>query len=304
MIEKNIVTNDGHRIQTYIWTNERASENFKGWVHIFHGMAEYAARYDEFALSLVAAGYAVVAHNHRGHGSGEDTILGDYGDDVNWQTYVQDISSVREDVCDDDAPYFIFAHSMGSFIAQSYLISQPNGVNGVVLSGSNFAAVGASRLARFIAKIERFRVGGHKPSGVLQFLTFDVFNQKFKPNRTECDWLSRDENQVDKYIADPLCGARSSTTMWYDFFGGFIDIFTPSNFKKIDVNVPLFIMGGTQDPVGEMGKGLPKLYDAYLANGQKNVTLKMFKNGRHEMLNEINKEEVTTEIIDWLKKLN
>ncbi|MGL1920917.1 MAG: alpha/beta hydrolase [Hyphomicrobiales bacterium] len=300
MIEQTIIATDGHKIQTYIWPNEHA----KAWVHILHGMAEHVMRYDDFAQSLVAAGYSVVAHNHRGHGSGEGTILGQYSDQVNWQNFIQDITSVRGEICSDDRPYFVFGHSMGSFITQSYLVTQPKDIAGVILSGSNYAAVVTSKFARLVAKIERFRVGRQNSSGVLQFITFGSFNQKFKPNRTICDWLSRDPDQVDKYIADPLSGATSSSAFWHDFFDSFVELFTPANFKKINADIPLYIMGGTHDPVGEMGKGLPNLYNAYIANGQKDVSLKLYENGRHEMLNEINKDEVTANIINWLQAHN
>lgn len=298
MIEKSIVATDGQQIQTFIWPNEQA----KAWVQISHGMAEHAARYNEFAQSLVAAGYAVVAHNHRGHGTAEGTILGTYDESVNWSNFVQDIATVRTDVCDADKPYFIFGHSMGSFITQSYLTTQPTDIAGAILSGSNCPDVGASKVGRLIARIERFRLGRDKPSGVISFLTFGSFNKNFKPNRTECDWLSRDEAEVDKYIADPLCGYDCGTGLWHDFLDSLAQLFTPANFKKINADIPIYIMGGSKDGVGEMGKGLPKLQKAYQANGQKDVSLKLYQDGRHEMLNETNKQEVISEIIVWLDK--
>ena len=298
MIEKTIIAADGQQIQTFIWSNDQA----KAWVHIFHGMAEHALRYDDFAKKLLAAGYAVVAHNHRGHGTGENTKLGSYAVNNGWQDFLTDIDVVRDEVCADELPYFVFAHSMGSFIAQSYLSGQPKAISGVVLSGSNCQPVWLSRVARGIAKIEKFRLGRDKSSGLLQFLSFGSFNQKFKPNRTEYDWLSRDAAQVDKYIADPLCGFACSTGLWIDFFDSLIDLFAPSTLKKIQADLPIFIMGGSQDPVGEMGEGLPKLRDAYAATGQKNLILKLFENGRHEMLNETNKDEVYNEVIAWLGK--
>lgn len=298
MIEKTILADDGCRIQAFIWPNEDA----KAWVHIFHGMAEHALRYDDFARSLMAAGYAVVAHNHRGHGTGEDTVLGSYVESGGWQDFLTDITAVREAVCDDGLPYFIFGHSMGSFIAQSYLTMQPDGINGVVLSGSNYQSVWLSRIGRMVAKLESLRLGKDKSSDFLQFVSFGNFNQKFKPNRTECDWLSRDADEIDKYIADPLSGFDASTGLWMDFFDGLIDLFTPATFGKIATDLPMFILGGSDDPVGLMGKGLTKLFKAYETNGQKNLTLKIFENGRHEMLNEINKTEVYNEVIAWLEK--
>lgn len=302
MIEKTIIAADGHEIYALIWPNDAA----KGWVHILHGMAEHAARYDDFAKNLVAAGYAVVAHNHRGHGAGhiagQNTVLGAYNGTNGWQNYLQDIGTVRADICATDMPYFIFGHSMGSFIAQSYVAQQPHTVAGVILSGSNHQAVWLSRVGAFVAKIESLRLGKNNSSGLLQFLSFGSFNKKFKPNRTEFDWLSRDEAQVDKYIADPLCGFACSSGLWLDFFGGLSDLFKPENIQKIAADLPIFILGGVQDPVGLMGKGLPKLFKTYKDTGHKKLTLKLFDNGRHEMLNETNKTETYAEIINWLNR--
>ncbi|MBL1422263.1 MAG: alpha/beta hydrolase [Alphaproteobacteria bacterium] len=300
MIKKTILAQDGHEIEVFVWPHEQA----KAWVHIFHGMAEHALRYEDFAENLVAAGYAVVAHNHRGHGTGKGVVLGSYAEDNGWKDILADISIVRNEICGDELPYFVFGHSMGSFIAQSYLSTQPKAIAGVVLSGSNFQAVWLSRAGRVIARIERFRLGYDKSSKLLQFLSFGSFNQNFKPNRTDCDWLTRSASEVDKYIADPLSGFDCSTGLWVGFLGSLIDLFSASGFKKISTDVPIFILGGTRDPVGLMGKGLPKLLQAYEANGQKNVSLKLFENGRHEMLNEINKDEVYREIIAWLEKQN
>ncbi len=298
MIEQTIISPDGHQIQTFIWPNDEA----KAWVHIFHGMSEHALRYNGFAEKLVASGFAVVAHNHRGHGTSKSTILGSYANSHGWQKVLQDISIVRDDICNKELPYFIFAHSMGSFIAQSFLSKQPAAIGAVVLSGSNYQAVWLSRIGRVIAKIESVRLGKEKSSALLQFLSFGNFNQKFKPNRTEYDWLSRDGSKVDKYINDPLCGFPCSTGLWLDFFEGLIDVFTPSSIKKIQTNLPILILGGSQDPVGLMGTGLPKLLKAYEVTGQKNLTLKLYEGARHETLNETNRQEVSQDVITWFEK--
>ncbi len=302
MIDNTVVADDGHQIEVFIWPNKRA----KAWVHILHGMAEHALRYHEFAEKLVAAGYGVVAHNHRGHGAGQTASLGIFADSNGWEKILQDTALVRKTVCINDLPYFIIGHSMGSFIAQSYLtqhskIAKPD-ISGVILSGSNLQSVLLLSIASVVAKIECFRVGKQNSSALLQFLSFGSFNKKFKPNRTQYDWLSRDGAEVDRYITDPLCGFDCSTGLWLDFLTGLKKLFKPANFKKIAPDLPIFIFGGSDDPVGLMGKGLPKLFNAYKANGHTNITLKLFHNGRHEMLNEINKEEVYHEIILWLEK--
>jgi alpha-beta hydrolase superfamily lysophospholipase len=298
MIENVIETPDGHQIQVFIWPNADA----KAWVHIFHGMAEHAKRYQSFAEQLVAAGYAVVAHNHRGHGDGSCTVLGSYGynTDDGWSMILQDIDKVRQQVCSDDRPYYIFAHSMGSFIAQDYLANKETTINGLILSGSNYQSPWLAKLGSLAAKLEGFRVGAHNSSPLLQFLSFGSFNQAFKPNRTPFDWLSRDQKQVDRYIADPLCGFACSTRFWQGFLQALNRLFKEGTLSRIQQDLPIFIMGGDQDPVGRQGKGLEKLHAAYKALGQRNLSLKLYENGRHEMLNETNREEVTSDILDWL----
>jgi alpha-beta hydrolase superfamily lysophospholipase len=299
VIEHEIAAKDGHKIQVYVWQ----SEHVKAWVHINHGMAEHALRYNNFALQLLESGYAVVAHNHRGHGSSETTQLGCLNDQDNWQAILDDLEGVRDAICSSDVPYYLFGHSMGSFIVQSYLSSNDRHVDALILSASNFQPTLLSRSGRFVAKIEKMRLGKHNSSSLLQSLSFGSFNNAFKPNRTEYDWLSRDSRQVDKYITDPLCGFDCSTGFWQHFLTSLVDLYGKGTLAKIQDNLPILILGGTEDPVGMMGKGLPKLANAYEKAGQPYVTLKLYELGRHEMLNETNHEEVSSDIIDWFKGL-
>jgi len=296
MIEEIIDCEDGYKLQVFIWHNKAA----KAWVHINHGMAEHAERYQVFAEELVAAGYAVVAHNHRGHGKSESAEIGSFADYDGWSKVLGDIDTVRNHVCNDGRRYYIFAHSMGSFIAQSYLCKTNRSIDGVILSASNFQPVWLAKMGRLVAKLERLRIGEKDSSKLLQFLSFGSFNQTFKPNRTEYDWLSRDTAQVDKYITDPLCGFACSTGLWHEFLSALVDLFKKGNLANIQTNLPIFILGGDKDPVGLMGKGLPKLAKAYQETGQKQVTLKLYQDSRHEILNEINNDVVYADIIAWL----
>ncbi len=297
MIEEMITAPDGHEIQLYVWPNPQAN----AWIHINHGMAEHAQRYDDFAQQLVNAGFAVVAHNHRGHGTSPTTVIGSYGEDNSWAKVLSDLETVRDHACSTELPYYIFAHSMGSFIAQSYLSSCTREIDGLILSGSNLQAPFLPKAGQWVAKIEKMRLGEKNSSKLLQFLSFGTFNQSFKPNRTEYDWLSSVNDQVDLYINDPLCGFACSTGLWNEFLGALTKLFSKDGLKNIQKNLPIFILGGDKDPVGLMGKGLPKLAQAYEKNGQDLVTLKLYPNARHEILNEVNALEVSADIISWLK---
>ncbi len=296
MIEQELIANDGHKIQLYIWRPEQP----KAWVHINHGMSEHALRYAGLAQQLVNAGYAVVAHNHRGHGSSETSQLGSYAKDNGWGKVLTDLTEIRAAVCDSALPFYLFGHSMGSFIVQSYLCHNNNPIDGLILSGSNMQAAALSRIAKFIAQFEKLRLSRDKSSVLMQFLSFGSFNQNFKPYRTQYDWLSRDNAQVDKYIADPLCGFDCSIGLWLDLLSALIPLFSKSSLAKIQADLPIFMFGGAKDPVGMMGKGLPNLAKAYKDVGQNDVSLKIYENGRHEMLNEINHNAVMTDIVQWL----
>ncbi|MGR6874647.1 alpha/beta hydrolase [Pseudomonas sp. HK3] len=294
-----ITAEDGHKIECLIWSNPTA----KAWVHILHGMSEHVSRYNEFALRLVEAGFSVIAHNHRGHGSSPSTTLGLYAEQDGWQKLLKDIDTVRASV-PQDQPYFMFAHSMGTFIAQAYLATQPKPINGLILSGSNIQPSALLKAGRVVAKIEQLRKGPMKTSSLLQFLSFGSFNNAFKPNRTDFDWLSRDNAHVDQYIADHLCGFDCSIQLWLDMFAGLIDLYGNKTYSKIQKDLPILLFGGDKDPVGEMGKGVPKLAKAYEQSGQSNVTFKLYENGRHEMLNEINREDVYQDVINWINQQN
>ncbi|OUR60617.1 alpha/beta hydrolase [Colwellia sp. 39_35_sub15_T18] len=296
MIEQELIASDGHKIQLYVWRPESP----KAWVHINHGMSEHALRYEGLAQELVNAGYAVVAHNHRGHGSSETSQLGSYAEVNGWEKVLTDLTEVRAAVCDASLPFYLFGHSMGSFIVQSYLCHHNHAIDGLILSGSNMQPAALTRIAKFVAQFEKLRLGRDKSSALMQFLSFGSFNQTFKPCRTQYDWLSRDHAQVDKYIADPLCGFDCSIGLWHDLLSALIPLFEKSSLAKIQANLPIFMLGGAKDPVGMMGKGLPNLAKAYKNVGQNNVSLKVYEDGRHEMLNEINHDEVMTDIVQWL----
>ncbi len=130
-------------------------------------------------------------------------------------------------------------------------------------------------------------------------MSFGQFNKRFAPNRTEFDWLSRDEQEVDEYVADPLCGAPSGSRLWYDLFGGLLEISRESALRKVPTVLPILITGGELDPVGG-AKALTRLAAEYEATGHENVTLKLYPGGRHEMVNETNRDEVTADILAWI----
>lgn len=265
--------------------------NPAGVLVISHGMAEHGDRYAPLARWLADRGLAVITYHHRGHGTRcPATALGHYADTRGWLRVISDLHQVIQYARArfPGLPLHLLGHSMGSFIAQSYAQQHGDTLDSLILSATNridrrqLLASGA--LVRLIRLV---RGKGHR-SRLVARLTFDQFNHQFRPNRTPADWLSRDPEQVDRYIADPLCGFTCTVGLWQDFIGGMLGI-RPSLWRK---NLPVHLFSGTADPVGEMGRGVRRHFQAIREAGIENVTLRLFEGGRHEMLNEINRDEV------------
>jgi alpha-beta hydrolase superfamily lysophospholipase len=273
----------------------------KAFVHIAHGMAEHAARYARVAEALVGAGYAVYANDHRGHGKTGAGELGWLGPD-GFRRAVQDLVQllVFEKAENPGAPAVIFGHSMGSYMVQAFLIENGSQVRAAVLSGTGGKPPAIASAGRVVARIERMRVGARGVSGLLQSLSFDDFNKAFRPNRTAFDWLSRDEAEVDKYIADPLCGFPVSTQLWIDLLDGLGDIARPDRQAKVPRDLPIYVFAGSEDPVGARTKSVEQLLGAYGRAGVLDVAHKFYPGARHETLNETNRDEVTRDLVAWL----
>ena len=293
---------DAKEIFVYRWLPDE-SARVKAVVHVSHGMAEHAARYARLAEALTGAGYAVYANDHRGHGkTARDGELGFLGAEGGFGRVVQDLRELaaHEKAAHAGAPFFLFGHSMGSFFTQAFMIEAGSSLRGAVLSGSSGKPSLLATAGRLIARVERARLGPKTASQLLTKLSFDGFNKAFRPNRTGFDWLSRDEAEVDKYVADPLCGFAVATQLWVDVLDATADIARPERQALIPKDLPVLIFSGSEDPVGEMTKSVAQLVGAYERAGLRDVKHKFYSGGRHEMLNETNRDEVTRDVIAWL----
>ncbi len=292
----------GLEIFVYKWLPDENIQ-VKGIVQISHGMAEVAARYEGFANALTNDGFIVYANDHRGHGktAGKIEKLGDLGED-GFNLMVENMHGLNERIKEEDLnlPIFLFGHSMGSFLTQRYICLYGSGLKGAILSGSCGKQGIIIDIARAIAKGEIKKIGRSGKSNKLDKLSFGSYNNSFKPNRTAFDWLSRDNKEVDKYIADPFCGTVFTAGFFYDFLGGLKNIADNMEIKNVPKDLPIYIFSGDKDPVGKNGKGVLRLFNTYKQHGIKDLTHKLYKDGRHEMLNETNKEEVIGDVIKWL----
>ncbi|VVN98549.1 alpha/beta hydrolase [Pseudomonas fluorescens] len=274
----------------------------KAVILLAHGMAEHSARYARLAEKCCEQGYGVYAPDLRGHGkTAENGTLGHFADDDGWCKVVGDLASLNQHIGHHHpgVPIVLLGHSMGSYLAQAYLLHHSASLHGAILSGSNFQPVALYRAARQIARLERLRQGPKGRSALIEWLSFGSFNKTFKPVRTPFDWLSRDPAEVDKYANDPLCGFRCTNQFWIDLLGGLQQISKASNLAQIDPGLPLLVMGGECDPVSE-GKRLKDLAHALRAAGCQNLQLNIYPQARHELFNESNRNEVTADVLNWI----
>ncbi len=294
-----LTANDRSRLYVNQWLPEGPA---KAMIMLSHGMAEHSGRYARLADALCAAGYGVYALDQRGHGrTADEGTLGLYAEKDGWNKVVGDLASLNQHIGQQHPglPIMLLGHSMGSYIAQAYLVHHSASLKGVILSGSNFQPVALYRAAAVIARLERARQGLRGRSALIEFLSFGSFNKAFKPNRTAFDWLSRDPNEVDKYINDPLCGFRCTNQLWIDLLGGLQQISKASNLEQIVPGLPILVMGGECDPVSE-GKRLKNLAHALREAGCQNLQLNIYPQARHEVFNETNRDEVTADVLTWL----
>lgn len=305
MIRKDFVfkSEDGTDVFVYNWLPDDGVKT-KGIVQISHGMAETAKRYERFAELLTENGYIVYANDHRGHGKTAKTIedLGYLADEDGFNWLVKDLHKLTNIIKkeNDSMPLFLFGHSMGSFAGQKYIMLHGNELDGVILSGSNGKQGIILNVGTIVAKREVKKNGRKAKSTKLDKLSFGGFNKAFKPNRKDFDWLSRDNDEVDKYMDDPFCGTVFTAGYFYDFLTGLKEIEDEDNLRMIPKDLPIYIFSGDKDPVGKFGKGVINLVNRYKKYGVKDISHKLYKDGRHEMLNEINRDEVMDDIINWL----
>ncbi|GAA0122543.1 MAG: alpha/beta hydrolase [Clostridium argentinense] len=292
----------GKDIYVYKWTPE--SSNIKGVVQIAHGMAEHAGRYDDFAKFLNKNGYIVYADDHRGHGKTSPNELGYMGDGDVFHLMVNNLKDLTDIIKKENPnlPVFLLGHSMGSFISLRYSELYGNELKALILSGSNGKQNLKFSFGALVAKIEMKRKGPKAPATLMDRLSFGSFNSKFKPNRTNCDWLTRNTDEVDKYIKDKLCGSIHSTSYFYYLLKGLKKNYKYKNLNNIPKNLPILLASGKSDPVGMMGQGVKNLQNSLRNAGVKKVDMILYDNARHEILNEINKEEVYSDMINFLNK--
>ena len=291
------------RIHCCQWTPEG---KVRGVIQIVHGIAEYGARYDELARVFTDHGFVVVADDHMGHGGSisEEIPQGCFAE--GWRTAVSDTYRLLRMTKEEypDAPYFLYGHSMGSFMTRTLLYTYPNaGLSGAVISGTGWMPPVVLKTGRAVCRMEAKKKGESSTSPLINKLMFGSYNKGFENPRTPFDWLSRDEKEVDKYIADPLCGFDASIGLAREMLGGMLMNQDKKNLDKMPKDLPILFVSGEADPVGGNGKGVRQAYDAFRKAGMTDVAIKLYPEGRHEMHNEINREELHADVLAFLDRV-
>ena len=272
-------------------------------LHILHGMAEHGARYKRLATELNAHGIAVWAHDHRGHGltATSKNDLGHFGDANGWRLLVDDAWGVSREMM---AAYpgvsiALFAHSMGSFIGQMLLGERGHSYRAAVLCGTNGPPDVREGSLRVLSSVQLRALGGRSPGTWTDRIMTDRLNRRFEPRRTNFDWLSRDKEEVDKYVDDCFCGFPLTAQAWFDFLHGKSHLGDDEHVDKIPKTLPIHVIAGTHDPVGDDTKGVERLLALYRKK-ELTISWQFYDDARHELVNEVNRDFVTKDLIEWL----
>ena len=297
MKQFDFTSHDGKKIALYVW-DEVSSP--KAVVKIAHGMVEYSARYDDFARYLNSRGYIVVMNDHRGHGlTAAPDSLG-YEDGDMWTNNVNDQLTVL-DYCREkyNLPLFMMGHSYGSFVTQAVVEAHPD-VKGFVLCGSNFMKGASYTVCKWVARNMCKHKGGRYPAQMIVDLSFQPYDKHFKGEGANA-WLNRDKSEVDKYNADPFCSYICSANFYRTFMEGIAKLYKKEYYRGIDTTKPILLVAGSDDPVGNYGKGVKKLAKWYSDTANVNdVETILYPGARHEILNETCKKQVYADIAEWL----
>ena len=294
-------------IFVYKWSSEDVSEA-EGVVQIAHGMAEHGERYEEFAERLVDSNYVVYANDHRGHGktAGDIEKLGHFADENGWDLVVEDMHNLTDRIKENhpELPIFLFGHSMGSLLSRDFISRYGDELRGVILSGTSGPPGPLSSIMITIAKIKSFFGAKDSECIFLNNLIFGQYNDNFGPTRTDFDWLTRDDSEVDRYIEDPYCGNPASAQFFIDLFTGLKKVNRMENVEKVPEDLPILFISGSEDPVGDFEDGVLEAHNLFKEAGVKDLSYKLYEGARHELLNETNRDEVIKDTIGWLEEYN
>ena len=290
----------GARLHGCRWTPD---SQVRAVLQIVHGIAEYVERYDGFANFLNRQGILVVAEDHMGHGKSisQECPRGYFAG--GWQTAVDDTYRLTRDTMAEfrDVPFILFGHSMGSFMARTILAKYPDsGITAAVICGTGWQPAPVLAAGKAACALVCRAKGERAPSPLLQAMAFGTYNRKVEHPRTPYDWISRDNSVVNAYKADPLCGFTPTAGLMRDMMEGIAYIQREENLAKMGKALPVLFIAGGDDPVGSYGAGVRTAAEAFRKAGMERVDVRIYPLCRHELLNEINREEIMDDVSRWI----
>ena len=294
---------DGKNVWYRVWIPD--GKQIDAVVLILHGMAEHSFRYQRFATFLATKGVAVYAPDHRGHGEtavrNADT-LGWFAERNGWNRVVQDIYELTNFILAEHPrkPLFLLGHSMGSFLARTLMVQHSDLFEGVIIMGTGASKGLLGKVGKMLARSHVKKHGSKHPDALLDKMSFGSFNKGIQNPKTPFDWLSRDKEQVAKYVEDPLCGFVCTAKFFEDLLEGVELANNRELIKKLPPDLSLLLISGGKDPVGRMGKDVQKVYDLYRLAGLVDVQLHMVAEARHELLQETNRISTKKYLYSWM----
>ncbi|MEZ5560494.1 MAG: alpha/beta hydrolase [Pseudomonadales bacterium] len=293
---------DGRPVHVYRWQTETSP---RASVQIAHGMGEHAARYDHVARRLNDAGYVVYANDHRGHGETAESGAHGYMGEDGWNRTIDDAQALNAHIGEahPGLPRVLLGHSMGSMLSQQFIYRHGEHIDALILSGSpGLGGAFSLWLSHTLARLERWRLGPDAESVLMQRLIFGDANKPFAaPEASGFEWLSRDSEQVQRYVDDPHCGFVLRAGSLSDLFAGAREARRREHITRAPRRLPVYVLSGSADPVHDGEKNLRRLLDRYQAHLE-NVEYRLYPEGRHEMFNETNRDEVLSDLIEWLER--
>lgn len=292
------------KIHAVKWTPD--TEEVRAVIQIVHGMTEHVERYEHVAAFLTARNFVVVGEDHLGHGKSvpEGGVRGYFCEQDPATVVVRDVHRLKKMTEEQypGVPYFIMGHSMGSFITRNYIARYGTGIKGAIILGTGMQSGMFLTAGRIMANLVGFFRGQKYVSKLLNSIAFGSYNKRIKPSRTGSDWLTKDEKVVDAYIADKDCGFIFTVNGFKTLSELIRRAKDPKNLEHVPKSLPLYLAAGTEDPVGDYGKGVQKTYDMYRRYGMEELSLKMYEGDRHELHNETDKDVFMQDLVAWISK--
>lgn len=275
-------------------------------LQIVHGMAEYIERYEEAAQYFAGRGILVTGEDHLGHGKSveEGGTYGYFCDRDPATVVVRDVHRLKKITQESypGIPYIILGHSMGSFITRNYLLRYGTGVQGAVICGTGSQPKGLIKISKALASFQCLVLGQKHVAKMIDKMAFGNYNQQIEDSKTDFDWLSKDEEAVDKYLGDPLCGFTFTTNGFKTLFTLIDRLGREEELQSMPKDLPVFFISGDKDPVGDYGRGVKKAYESFKKAGMKRLDIKLYPEDRHELFNELDREQVCADLSVWIEE--